>query len=99
MGPRPLRQGASDIPTVSDVTGSLQGSTVVFTWQDPGVLAEDTYVVSVPGGGTSTQRDSQFTIDPQDEDRVCLTVSVNRQGRTGEPSGEECVDIPDPGGN
>ncbi|HYI33290.1 MAG TPA: serine/threonine-protein kinase [Glaciibacter sp.] len=94
-----LRQGASDIPTVSDVTGSLDGTTVVFTWQDPGVLAGDTYVVSVPGGGTSIQRDSQFTVDSQGEDRVCLTVSVNREGRTGDPSGEECVDIPEPGGN
>lgn len=94
-----LRQGASDIPTVSDVTGSVQGTTVVFTWQDPGVLAGDTYVVAVPGGGTSIQRDSQFTVDSQGEDRVCLTVSVNREGKTGDPSGEECVDIPDPGGN
>lgn len=93
-----LRQSAADIPVVSTVTGSVQGSTVVFSWQDPGVLPGDTYVVTVPGQGSSIQRGSEFTVDAQGEDRVCLTVSVNREGKTGSSSGEKCVDIDDQGG-
>lgn len=93
-----VRQNTSDIPTVSDVTGVQQGATVVFTWPDPGVRAGDTYLVTVPGGDTSMQRGSQFTLDPNGQDRVCLTVSVNREGRTGASSSEECVDVDDQGG-
>jgi serine/threonine protein kinase len=87
------RQNAGEIPTVSEVTGSVEGSMVVFTWPDPGVLPGDSYQVTVPGEGTSMQRGSEFTVDPQGQDRVCLSVTVNREGRSGPSSGEKCVDV------
>jgi serine/threonine protein kinase len=88
-----VRQGADDIPTVSNVSGSAQSGTVVFAWPDPGVKADDTYVVTVPGGASSIQRRTEFTVDAQGANRVCLTVSVNREGKTGASSSEKCVDI------
>ena len=27
-------------------------------------------------------------------DRVCITVAVNREGKTGSPSSEKCADVP-----
>jgi hypothetical protein len=47
--------------------------------------------VSVDGGAPSLQRGSTFTVD-SDNSRVCLTVTVNRAGRTGAPSAPKCVD-------
>jgi hypothetical protein len=66
---------------------------VVFAWPDPGVKADDTYVVTVPGGASSIQRRTEFTVDAQGANRVCLTVSVNREGKTGASSSEKCVDV------
>lgn len=93
-----VRQSTGDLPTVSNVTGSVRGETVVFSWPDPGVRDGDTYVVTVPGGGSSVQRGTEFTVDAAGEDPVCLTVSVNREGKTGAPSAEKCVDVADRGG-
>jgi eukaryotic-like serine/threonine-protein kinase len=92
------RQDATSIPTVSDVSGSVRAGSVVFTWPDPGIRADDTYVVTVPGGQSSMQRGTQFTVDPTGVDRVCVSVSVNREGRTGAPSRESCVDVAADGG-
>jgi serine/threonine protein kinase len=92
------RQAATEIPAVSNVTGSLSGGTVVFSWSDPGVRAEDSYVVTTRTGESSMQRGTEFSVDPQGEGRVCVTVTVNREGKIGAASGEKCVDVND-GGN
>jgi eukaryotic-like serine/threonine-protein kinase len=90
------RQVASDIPTVVNIEGAEQAGMVVFSWSDPGIRAGDGYVVST-GGESSIQRGTEFSVDPQGESRVCLTVTVNREGKTGAPSGEKCVDVADGG--
>ncbi|HWD63440.1 MAG TPA: serine/threonine-protein kinase [Humibacter sp.] len=81
----------ADIPSVHDVSGRSAGGTIEFSWQDPGLAANDEYQVSVDGGAPSLQRGSTFTVD-SDNSRVCLTVTVNRAGRTGAPSAPKCVD-------
>jgi hypothetical protein len=93
-----VRQAATEIPTVSNVTGSLSSGTVVFSWSDPGVREEDSYVVTTRTGESSMQRGTEFSVDPQGEGRVCVTVTVNREGKIGAASGEKCVDVAD-GGN
>ena len=80
-----------DIPVVHDIQGRVAGGSVEFSWQDPGLATGDEYQVSVDGVSSSLQRSTSFTVDAADK-RVCLTVTVNRSGRTGETSAAKCVD-------
>lgn len=92
------RAGASsDIPTVRDLSGRVSDGTVLFTWSDPGIQADDVYQVSVQDQPPSTQHTTEFRVDVKPGQTVCVTVTVNRDGRTGQPSGEKCVqgvDVP-----
>lgn len=81
----------ADIPVVRNVDGRVVGQTIEFSWQDPGLAAGDEYQVSVDGASSSLQRSGTFTVDSADR-RVCITVTVNRSGRTGEASAAKCVD-------
>ena len=92
-----VNQRGSDIPLVSDVDGELRSGTVVFDWADPGIRDGDNFVVTLRNGASSIQRGTEFRVDPQGEPRVCATVTVNRDGKTGAPSGEKCVDTSVPG--
>ena len=83
----------SVIPSVTDVDGEADGGSVVFEWADPGTRDGDSYVVALRSGETSIQRGTAFRIDPQGVASVCVTVTVNRDGKYGEPSGEKCVDV------
>jgi hypothetical protein len=85
----------SDIPTVRDLSGRVTGSTIVFTWSDPGLQDEDTYQVAVDDSPPSSQRATEFRVDAKPGQTVCVTVTVNRAGRTGEPSGQKCVERTD----
>jgi hypothetical protein len=86
-------RASSEIPSVSNISGTVEGSTVVFGWQDPGVRPDDSYLVMTGTGESSVQRQTQFAIDPHGEDRVCIRVTVSRQGTSGAPSREACVDV------
>lgn len=92
-----VRQSGTDIPLVRDVSGEIRSGTVVFSWDDPGVRPGDTYVVTLRNGDSSIQRGTEFTVDPQGQPRVCATVTVNRDGKIGSPSGEKCVASPGSG--
>lgn len=90
-----IRAGSGDIPTVSDIQSRITDDTVTFTWGDPGLQVEDTYQVSAnDGSAPAQQREASFTVDSEPGARVCITVAVNREGKTGPPSGEKCADIP-----
>jgi len=94
----PAGTGTAAIPRVSDVAGRADDGTVVFSWADPGVAAEDSYVVSLTSGESSIQRGTEFIVQTGSamDTPVCITVKVNRDGRTGAASAEKCVD-PTPG--
>jgi hypothetical protein len=47
----------------------------------------------VRDGTSSIQRSPEFRVDAQAGDTVCITVTVNRQGKTGDPSTEKCIDV------
>ena len=49
-------QGTRSIPVVSNVQASADGTTVTFTWRDPGLQPEDVYIVSVDGTPWPAQR-------------------------------------------
>ena len=87
-----VRAGAaSDIPTVRDLSGRVDHGTIVFTWSDPGIQDTDAYQVAVDDEPPSTQRATEFRVDAKPGQTVCVTITVNRDGDTGEPSGQKCV--------
>lgn len=84
----------NDIPTVHDVSGRVSSGTIVFSWQDPGLLPQDSYQVRVGDAPPSVQRGTEFRVDVGSSNGsvpVCITVAVNRDGRTGPASAEKCV--------
>ncbi|WP_349862462.1 serine/threonine-protein kinase [Leifsonia sp. WHRI 6310E] len=88
-----VRAGTSDdIPAVRDLSGRVDGSTIVFSWSDPGLQSGDVYQVTVDDQPPASQRTSEFRVDARAGQTVCVTVTVNRDGKTGSPSGEKCVE-------
>ena len=86
-------QGTRSIPVVSNVQGTADGTVVTFTWSDPGLQSGDVYIVSIDGAPLPVQRESSLVIDVAERDRVCASVVVSRDGKTGQPSVERCVDL------
>jgi hypothetical protein len=83
---------ADDIPTVRNIAGHASGPTIDFEWSDPGLQQGDAYQVQVGDAAPSVQRAREFRVDASDGDQVCITVTVNRDGKAGEPSAQKCVD-------
>ena len=82
---------ANDIPTVRDLSGRVSEGTIVFSWTDPGIESSDSYQVTVDDQPPSSQRATEFRVDAKPGQTVCVTVTVNRDGKTGSPSGQKCV--------
>lgn len=90
-----LRPSGSEIPTVAAIDAEVSGDTVAFTWADPGVAPTDTFQVTTSDGGLPVQqKGASFDIDAEPGDRICIVVTVIREGKTGAPSSEKCVDVP-----
>jgi hypothetical protein len=91
-----VRTTSTDIPTVSDISARVVDDTVEFTWADPGLGSSDTYQVATNDGSPVVQqREASFVVDAEPGDRVCVSVAVNREGRTGAVSAEKCADVPE----
>ena len=86
-------QGSRPIPVVTDVQATVDGSAVTFTWNDPGLESGDAYVVTVDGEPWPMQDDARLDVEADDGDRVCARVTVTRDGKSGAPSAERCVDV------
>ncbi|TYL54526.1 serine/threonine protein kinase [Agromyces mariniharenae] len=86
-------QGTRSIPVVANVQGSVVGDSAVFTWDDPGIQGGDAYLVAVDGEPEPIQRVARVEVPVQEGDRVCVTVTVTREGKSGDPSAERCVDV------
>jgi len=82
------------IPVVTDISASLSGNSVRFSWQDPGLASTDRYQIQVTGGTSSIQLTPRFVVDAAPGQHVCITVAVNRDGKIGDSSAEKCVDVP-----
>jgi hypothetical protein len=90
-----IRAGTSDIPTVANISASVSGKTVEFTWTDPGIGATDTFQIDTNDGNAPVQqRNPAFTVDGVAGQNVCVTVTVNHEGKLGNPSAQKCADIP-----
>lgn len=88
-----LQSGDRDLPRVSNVNAVRDGSTVVFSWNDPGIVDGDTYQVQVAGGAESFQRATEFAVAAASGERVCVIVRVAREGRLGAASDEKCAEV------
>ncbi|MFT7766470.1 serine/threonine-protein kinase [Clavibacter tessellarius] len=95
--------GARDIPVVGAIEASATADGVLFSWDDPGLGADDAYQVVRDGGLPSTQRDTSFRVTSGAAgaasatgagDRACVTVTVTRDGIAGRPSTEKCAELP-----
>jgi len=89
-----IRSNSDSIPQVTDIVAKSGSDSVKFSWADPGLNADDSYQVTTGDGRSSLQSSSDyFAQNAKAGDRVCITVAVNRQGKTGSPSAEKCVDF------
>lgn len=90
-------QGTRSIPVVSDVQGNADGTSVTFTWSDPGLQSGDSYIITVDGADRPAQRASVLEVDAGDRDQVCASVIVSRDGKSGQSSVTRCVDVDEVG--
>jgi serine/threonine protein kinase len=89
-----IRTGSGQIPRVTDISAQRSVDSIEFSWSDPGLAPGDSYQISTSAGSSSSiQQSTTFSVDAHTGDRVCITVTVNREGKTGEPSSEKCVDF------
>ena len=89
-----IRANSDRIPLVTNIGATASSGAIKFSWTDPGLTADDSYQVTTGDGRSALQTSSDyFAQDAKVGDRVCITVAVNRQGKTGPPSAEKCVDF------
>ncbi|MBX3078828.1 MAG: protein kinase [Cryobacterium sp.] len=89
-----VRSTSDRIPRVTDIQASQSIDSIEFSWSNPGLLPGDSYQISSnQGTQNSIQQSTSFSVDAKPGDRVCITVTVNREGKTGEPSNQKCVEF------
>ena len=88
-----VRSSSSDIPVVSDIRSTSSADALTFSWADPGLDETDSYQITTSTGESSIQRSPEFTVVAEPGDEICITVTVNREGKTGPASSEKCADI------
>jgi len=88
-----FRAGTGGIPQVSDIVATAAGSTVEFSWNDPGLRSGDTYEVSTGAETPVAQRANDFVVNAEPGERVCITVTVTRDGKRGDPSAQKCLAV------
>lgn len=88
-----LKVGSNNIPGVGAIDADINPGSVTFSWHDPGLAKTDSYEITTQDGITSSQRANDFRVDATNGERVCITVTVNREGKLGEPSGQKCAEV------
>lgn len=81
---------ATKVPAVVDVTSSVTGEQVKFTWTNPAPQAEDVYLIEIIGAPSSESRvrvSEPEVIVPVQEGETCVNITVRRrvQGQVSEP--------------
>jgi serine/threonine protein kinase len=89
-----IRGSSDDIPQVTDIAAKSGASSIKFSWSNPGLKAGDLYQLTTGDSPPALQISSDYSAQgAKAGDRICITVAVNRQGKTGPPSAEKCVDF------
>lgn len=87
------RGSTATIPTVEVLDGEAGTNSVEFSWSDPGTLEGDRYQITAGDGSSAVQRETRFAVAGAPGEEICITVRVNRDGRTGDPSPERCLSV------
>jgi serine/threonine protein kinase len=88
-----IKANSGNIPQVTDITARTTTDSIEFSWADPGLKASDAYQITTSDGRSSIQRTADYVVDAKAGDNVCITVTVNREGKIGPPSSQKCVDF------
>ena len=88
-----LKSSSDTVPVVTDIAADTTDNRVEFSWHDPGLIEGDSYQIMTSDGAQSNQSQTVFALDAAAGDRVCITVTVIRSGKLGDPSNEKCVDV------
>ena len=89
-----IRGNSDNIPQVTDIVAKSGANSIKFSWNNPGLKAGDLYQLNTGDGPPALQISSDYSAQgARAGDRICITVAVNRQGKTGPPSAEKCVDF------
>ncbi len=89
-----IRANSDQIPLVTNIVATAGSGAIKFSWTDPGLTVDDSYQVTTGDGRSALQTSTDyFAQDAKAGDQVCITVAVNRQGKTGPPSAEKCLDF------
>ncbi|MCP2371440.1 serine/threonine protein kinase [Agromyces terreus] len=88
-----LTTATAAVPVVTDVRGTVDDETVSFSWDDPGLRADDAYIVVVDGEAQPAQHATNLEHAASAGDHVCASVTVTRDGKSGKPSEQRCVDV------
>jgi len=88
-----IKSTSNDIPVVSNISATVDGDSVRFSWQNPGLEESDAYQIALDGGEVSVQSGPEFLTDAAPGDHVCISVKVSRDGTLGDSSNPKCVDI------
>jgi serine/threonine protein kinase len=86
-----IRATSTDIPQVAEISATARGSSIEFSWSDPGIQAGDAYVVTSGTDNKSTQAATSFLAPAESGQQVCITVTVNREGKNGPASAPKCA--------
>jgi eukaryotic-like serine/threonine-protein kinase len=87
------RSNSGGIPVVANIVATQHGTSVKFSWANPGLASHDSYQISTTDGASSTQGINSFVVDGTAGEHVCITVTVIRAGKTGQSSQPKCVDL------
>lgn len=88
-----LNTGSPEIPQVDSIATDVYPGSVRFSWTDPGLTDSDSYQITTHDSLVSTQRATDFNVDVVEDEQVCITVTVVREGKIGAPSGQKCADV------
>jgi serine/threonine protein kinase len=90
-----LQTRSSEIATVSDISAAVSNDVVKFFWVDPGVEDGDFYQITTTDGQAPVQqRETSFVITAQSGEKVCISVAVLRDGKSGSSSTQKCALLP-----
>jgi len=88
-----VRTNSANVPAVTDIQAKEGDGHIEFSWPDPGLQDGDSYQIETSDGENSIQQSPSFTIDGDEGERICITVTVNRAGTTGSASNSKCAMI------
>ncbi len=89
-----FRSNTDHIPVVTDIRAVSSPDSIEFQWPDPGLLPADSYQISTnQGTSRSIQQSTTFSVNATTGENVCVTVTVNRAGKTGADSAQKCAEV------